>query len=328
MNIQLQPLSTDDLSFCATLVGQAGWNQVDEDWKRLMELDPEGCFLVKMDGHRVGAIASTRFLADARCIGPTVAWISMVLVHEKFRGLGIGREMFARVLEKLKTDNINTIRLDATRMGFHIYSKFGFEEEYQLVRMVRTPSVAATRGFPDNTLATNVNDQIDAALLAHLDCQITATNRIPLIQSLIRTGHVIQTNAVPDSDGAFPTPVVGGPASGTENTESGGSGIGAPVPRDDNISAYLAFRPGRTGWQIGPCIARDEKSGLSLLQTTLRYLAHEKIIIDIPLENATVIQWARENKFVEQRRFIRMFHGHKIDDSPSHIMASFGPEKG
>src|SRR5262249_8240740 len=52
---------------------QAGWNQSDDDWRRLLAWEPTGCFVGELDGKIVGSTSTTVY-------GNQLAWIGMVLV--------------------------------------------------------------------------------------------------------------------------------------------------------------------------------------------------------------------------------------------------------
>src|SRR5438094_512550 len=51
----------------------AGWNQTEADWRRLLDLEPDGCFVAELDGTPSATLAT--------CIFGAVAWIAMVLVQ-------------------------------------------------------------------------------------------------------------------------------------------------------------------------------------------------------------------------------------------------------
>lgn len=289
MNVQLRQLTSNDLPFCNKLINQAGWNQTDKDWQRIMLLNPEGCFIARLNGTNVGTIAYTIFSQNPENMCSPVAWISMVLVDKKFRGQGIGQVMFSMVMRKLSDMEVGTVRLDATPMGLKIYSKFGFEKEYELIRLIRDAA------YPERSVSSLPKTGCDPIQLAWLDGKYTGTYRYPLIQALadeLLTGIMHQRG------------------------------------EKDTVSGYVAWRPGRTAWQIGPCIAEDPEQGNQLLGKALEQLSGQRVIIDIPVVCTSTIRWALDNHFVEQRRFVRMFFGRKIKDNPGHILASFGPEKG
>ena len=289
MNLQLRLLTSHDLSFCNQLIDQAGWNQTDEDWQRIMLLNPEGCFIARLNGTNVGTITYTIFSQNQENDFPSVAWISMVLVDKKFRGMGIGQEMFAMVMRKLSDLDVGTVRLDATPMGLKLYAKFGFEKEYELIRLVRNSEC------PEGPVSSIPKTDCDPIHLAQFDKRYTDTYRYPLIQALADQplARIMHLSGEMDS-----------------------------------VCGYAGCRPGRIGWQIGPCIAENPERGIELLENALESLSGERVIIDIPSACPSTIQWAEGNQFIEQRRFIRMFFGRKLNDKPGHILASFGPEKG
>jgi len=100
----------------------AGWNQTEQDWMNLLELQPDGCFALEY----AGSLAST---ATVICYGRELAWIGMVLTAPEYRGRGFARAVMERSLECLRERGVAWIKLDATDMGWPLYRKLGFEDE-------------------------------------------------------------------------------------------------------------------------------------------------------------------------------------------------------
>ncbi|MDH5702305.1 MAG: hypothetical protein OEZ12_06000, partial [Candidatus Bathyarchaeota archaeon] len=59
-------MSFEDLKFAVQITDQMSWNFVEEDFKFMMELEPEGCFVLLYDSERVG-------IATAVCFGK-IGW--------------------------------------------------------------------------------------------------------------------------------------------------------------------------------------------------------------------------------------------------------------
>ncbi|MCX7602536.1 MAG: GNAT family N-acetyltransferase [Bryobacteraceae bacterium] len=121
----------------------AGWNQTAEDWLRLLELEPEGCFGIEQDG---------RIVASATVItyGPDLAWIGMVLTLPGYRGRGFATTLMRRCLDFCRQRSIRTVRLDATEMGRPVYERLGFLPEYAVSRWQgHLPAAAARPWQPD-----------------------------------------------------------------------------------------------------------------------------------------------------------------------------------
>ncbi len=125
--IEIRRMTTDDLPLGLRLTRQAGWNQIEADWRRFMNMEPEGCFVAEFDGSPAGTTTTCVF-------GRQVAWVAMVLVDKDMRGRGIGTRLLKHALDYLTGRKIETVRLDATPAGRPIYEKLGFVAEYELAR--------------------------------------------------------------------------------------------------------------------------------------------------------------------------------------------------
>ncbi|MEJ7608085.1 MAG: hypothetical protein WKF37_17910 [Bryobacteraceae bacterium] len=65
-------LTKQDIRSMMALKNSAGWNQTEDDLRRVLRLQPDGCFGIEMEG-RLAASASVV------CYGSELAWIGMVL---------------------------------------------------------------------------------------------------------------------------------------------------------------------------------------------------------------------------------------------------------
>lgn len=159
-----------DIPCGMALKDQAGWNQTESDWRRLLDLEPGGCFAAEVEGRVVGTAAATAF-------GP-VGWLAMVLVDPSMRGRGIGTRLVEHALAYLDRCGAGTVRLDATPLGEPIYRRLGFVPEYELARWEGTAYV----GVLHPSILPVTADQIDA--VAKLDREVTGTDRRRLIHLL------------------------------------------------------------------------------------------------------------------------------------------------
>jgi len=129
----LRKLSTDDIASAMELSTEAGWNQTPDDWRTLIELSPEGCFGIEVEGE----LAST---ATLLCYGIRLAWVGMVLTRVRFRGRGYARRLLTETLELADQMGIATVKLDATDQGQPLYEKLGFRCEQPIERWLRPAS--------------------------------------------------------------------------------------------------------------------------------------------------------------------------------------------
>src|SRR5579871_2533909 len=103
-------LHSNDLPGAMRLQSAAGWNQTEQDWQRVLDLAPDGCFGIDVDG----ALAAT---TTAVCYGEELAWIGMVLTLPEFRRRGLARQLLEHALAYLQDRRVRCIKLDATDMG-------------------------------------------------------------------------------------------------------------------------------------------------------------------------------------------------------------------
>jgi len=119
-------MTAADIPLGLKLARQAGWNQIESDWRRFLIMQPDGCFVGELDGAAVATTAAFIF-------GP-VAWIAMVLVDIDSRRKGVATTLLKHALDFLDGQRVKTVRLDATAAGQPVYEKLGFVPEYPLSR--------------------------------------------------------------------------------------------------------------------------------------------------------------------------------------------------
>jgi len=167
-----------DIALGMRLKAQAGWNQLEADWRRFLQLAPDGCFLAEVHGQPAGTAVAVTF-------GP-VAWVGMVLVDEAQRGKGIGSALMRHILAHLDADpQVTTVRLDATHLGAPIYRKLGFQDQFELIRMQRAaPTNDIPRVAPNRRITPAGLQDLDP--IHRLDLAATRTDRRPLLDALLR----------------------------------------------------------------------------------------------------------------------------------------------
>jgi GNAT superfamily N-acetyltransferase len=168
--ISIRTMTEADLPLGMRLKEQAGWNQTEADWRRLLTLGPGGCFVAEVDGRPVATTGT--------CVFDSIAWITMVLVDKSVRGRGIGTRLMQHALKVLDDRGVRTARLDATPLGQPIYEKLGFVAEYPLARWQGMALGGAFSADVGPVTPETLNS------ICALDRQITATDRRRLIEQL------------------------------------------------------------------------------------------------------------------------------------------------
>lgn len=178
MMITIRTMRREDIPAGTELCQLAGWNQLEADWQRLLDLEPEGVFVAEKNGTVCGS-------ASALCYGTRLAWIGMVLVHPDFRGCGIGNNLMKHCIAFLQNRQIESIKLDATDMGRPVYLKLGFQDEEPIIRCSRPATTLKTT--PVGLVGT-----LDWEQIARLDPAAFGADRSALLKHLSGSGHALQ----------------------------------------------------------------------------------------------------------------------------------------
>jgi len=171
MKVTIRPMTDADIPDGMRLKEQNLWNTLPEDWRRQLDLEPEGCFVAEIEGAVVGTACA--------CMFDTVSWVNLVLVDKIHRGRGIGTSLMRTVLAWLDDRKVPSIRLDATPLGRPIYEKLGFTVEYELTRYEGTMPQ-----LPGTGERVAVAQASDLPAVIQLDRAVTGTNRSKLIRFL------------------------------------------------------------------------------------------------------------------------------------------------
>ncbi|MGE0154345.1 MAG: GNAT family N-acetyltransferase [Reyranellaceae bacterium] len=110
---------------CLPLSVEAGWNQVEADWRFMLEAGTG--FGVELPDGRLGASALVL------PVGEGLRWISMVLVTAALRRQGLGTELLRRCIAEAERGG-NAMGLDATELGRPVYLPLGFRDLYRISR--------------------------------------------------------------------------------------------------------------------------------------------------------------------------------------------------
>lgn len=172
---EVRLLRESDIPAALRLKELAQWNQTENDWLRLLRLEPSGCFCATIDGDVVATTTTTTY-------GHELAWIGMVLVDAERRQLGIATKLMHVAIDYLSKAGVTTIKLDATPAGRSVYENLGFKEE-SLVE--RWEGIAGTQAVARSTLDTAARRE---ALF--LDRHAFGAERSKLIEMLIEDCYV------------------------------------------------------------------------------------------------------------------------------------------
>src|SRR4030095_14267768 len=114
MQVEVRLLRVPDIPAALRLTELAQWNQTEQDWRRLLRLEPHGCFCATINGDVVATATTTTY-------GRELAWIGMGLVAREHRQLRAARPLMHVAFEYLAKVGVSAVKLDATPAGRSLY---------------------------------------------------------------------------------------------------------------------------------------------------------------------------------------------------------------
>ncbi len=226
--------------------------------------------------------------------GATFAWVSMVLVLPEFRRVGLASRLLRHALGVLASQGRVGL-LDATPAGHAVYLQEGFRDTWGFARYRREGGSGAQ--LPPPGRATRPLQSSDWPAIEALDTPAFGASRLALLRALAQR---------------LP--------SAARVVEEGG-----------HLRGFVFARDGREATQIGPMVADDDDTAMSLMGDVLR-ACPGPVHIDLLDRRHALLPWLQLQGFAFQRPFTRMLHGAPgapvaPGDSESVVLVA-GPELG
>jgi len=167
---RIRRLEERDIDAAIALTDLEAWGYTREDFRRLLALSPDGCYVAERDGRVVGVLTTTTF--------DGLAFLGAVIVAPELRGKGVGKDMMEAALAHLRATGVRTVRLNAYLNAIPFYERLGFRREYEVIRWQGPASSGEqVRGVRPIRTA-------DLADLAHMDTKYFGANRRILLARL------------------------------------------------------------------------------------------------------------------------------------------------
>jgi GNAT superfamily N-acetyltransferase len=241
--LRIDLLRESDLPAALRLSTQAGWNQIDADWRRLLALWPDTCLAGRLNDQLV-ATATLATYGD-------VGWVGMVLVDESHRRRGFGGQMFNAILKLGRARGVRSFGLDATELGRPVYLRHRFVDAVGIDRWERRASPGWHGKVP---LPASCSSTPRASVLAHATQRAMENTDLDHRSSGVDRRRLLTCLAAERDVQAF---AIEG-------------------------EAFAVLRRGRTAAHLGPVVARDEDRAEAVLSAALARGAGDGVIIDVP----------------------------------------------
>ena len=251
-----------DLTTAMRLKDAEGWNQTLADWAFYLRHDPELCLVAEVDGQVVGTVMAINYNNE-------VAWIGMMIVEKPYRKLGVSTALLHEVIARL--NSCQSIKLDASPAGSHVYEKLGFVVELELQRMIAS-ELSTAENVVENESIQCIQKSDISELIAY-DARVFGSERKELINHLA----VDRIN------------------------------LGWIVKEADGTKGFLLAREGTLFHQIGPLFAESEELAIQLFSKAAEQLKGKPVTVDIHTSKSEFRSFLLSLGFETQRPFHRMY---------------------
>ncbi|MGG7665765.1 GNAT family N-acetyltransferase [Dyadobacter sp. BHUBP1] len=287
--ITIRQMLLTDVPFGMQLVQQAGWNQLEADWHRALALHPAGCFLAEQAGGTAAGTVTTCILDD-RTAGQLSGSVAWIAMVLVDASMR-NRGIGQQLMERAIA-HLDGLNVETLRLDATVFGKGLYEKLgfQEEYEVVRMKGISKMHERLGDE-AMPWTPETSAPPILDLDFRITGTHREAFLRSLLQSNIFYYSMF------------------------------------EDDL-AYAGSRKGRNAVQLGPAVASTPEAGRQICDAMLHHFRGLPIFIDIPVPNKAALRWAKASGLEEQRRFIRMYRGKKINDRPELIWASSGPEKG
>lgn len=282
-DVVLRAMTVDDIPGGLRLCRLSGWNQLDADWRFFLRFNSKRCRVAERCGEVVGTVGGIQY-ADR------FSWLSMLLVHPRERGHGLGTRLLQEGMTALR--NVTCCRLDATPAGRQIYRAQSFKEEYSMSRMA---GVIDPSRWESSSACSRPMRKSDLGEIASWDLEVFGADRSGLLADLF--------SRAPEYARVF--------------------------EGENRIRGYMLGRHGFLYDHLGPIVAEDQAHAEQMIADCVRAHQGKRFVIDINPFAPRWMEWLRAHGFNEERVLFRMYHGeHRYPGLPGHQFAIAGPEFG
>jgi GNAT superfamily N-acetyltransferase len=168
---QVKAMSAADFPFATKLANTMNWNMAPEDFEYMLNLEPQGCFVL-LDGCKQIGIAT--------CISfGKVGWFGNLIIKEKCRSKGAGSLLVKRAVDYLQSRGVKTIGLYAYPNLLNFYGRQGFnvDEDFSVLSVETLPAIHAESLTQPNATAVQS--------IIKFDCAWFGGDRKKLLKSII-----------------------------------------------------------------------------------------------------------------------------------------------
>lgn len=271
MSTVIRSFTKDDIEFALAQTAREGWDNTAHTFRICLAHDPDGCFIVELDGRRAGMITTMRYARSA--------WLGNLIVHPDYRRHGLGERLMVHAMTLLDSHGVRTLRLEADPMGVGLYRRLGFVDQFYSPRYRREPShmvLRAVEALPDEACLEAVTefDQEDLDAIIAFDRVVFGDDRGRLLRML-------REKAL----GRY------------------------SVRENKRVLGFAMALPSLGGVRLGPWCAYTQAVARQLLNAFLSDFTESSVVVGVPGVNRSAVNLLESHGFARAPSSLRMIRG-------------------
>jgi GNAT superfamily N-acetyltransferase len=116
---QVRNMTLEGFPFAVQITDQMGWGLAKEDFEFMIELEPQGAFILLDGSEKIGIATTVSF--------GKIGWFGNLVVSEKRRKEGAGSLLVKHAIKYLRSKNVETVGLYAYMERIPFYERLGFQ---------------------------------------------------------------------------------------------------------------------------------------------------------------------------------------------------------
>lgn len=148
----VEKMEVDDVPFAVQLSNTMNWNMTPADFKFMMKLEPDGCFVLFNNQLRLGIATSISF--------GKAGWFGNLVVKEESRREGAGKLLTTHAVNYLKKIGVKTVGLFAYPQLVNFYKSVGFKSDIDFKVLNGNATVSQPRDMLPQATKRDVSEII------------------------------------------------------------------------------------------------------------------------------------------------------------------------
>jgi predicted N-acetyltransferase YhbS len=121
----IKKMTEEDFEYAVQLTDTKDWNLIEEDFKFMLNLEPEGCFVLLDDSEKIGIITSISL--------GRIGWFGNLIVEEKHQRKGAGSLLVKHVIDYLTRKSVEVVGLYSYLDAVPFYERLGFKYDSDFI---------------------------------------------------------------------------------------------------------------------------------------------------------------------------------------------------